>query len=188
MHKTVLANEFPAKACPLSYRLPLYEKIAKEAEAAGDQAGADALRQECKDCCRKTKNKFLSDKALFSHLGANSDDGHFFHRLALQALAQRIAEGPLGPKGESHLFPATNVSAQNIRNRFPELMLMRARRARLACATTHKCMSQTRGRSGLSATTPQMQWQAATDPQGRTYYYSSTGQTTWTRPAGLVTP
>ena len=188
MHKTVLANDFPAKACPLSYRLPLYEKIAKEAEAAGDQAGADALRQECKDCCRKTKNKFLSDKALFSHLGANSDDNHFFHGVALRALAQRITEGPLGPKGESHLFPATNISAQNIRNRFPELMLMRAHRARRTSATTHRESGRAQNTSGLSATTPQMQWRAATDALGRTYYYSSTGQTSWTRPTGLVTP
>jgi hypothetical protein len=39
--------------------------------------------------------------------------------------------------------------------------------------------------SGHSATPP-VQWQCAQDAQGRTYYYSSTGQTSWTKPPGFV--
>ena len=41
--------------------------------------------------------------------------------------------------------------------------------------------------SGHSATPP-VQWQCAQDAQGRTYYYSSRGETSWTRPPGFVDP
>ena len=51
VYRRVLANAYPARACPLSYRLPVYEEIAREAEAAGDEAGAKALRAEVSDCC-----------------------------------------------------------------------------------------------------------------------------------------
>jgi len=39
-----------------------------------------------------------------------------------------------------------------------------------------------------AAAAPSVQWQAAADAQGRTYYYNSAGQTSWTPPPDMQVP